>query len=47
MRGDLWITPAVVRARHKPHVFQPRLDATDDPWFWGARGIPNPDKEKK
>lgn len=37
--------PGCILAHHKPHVFQPRLDSTDDPWSWEARGIPNPDRE--
>ncbi|NKS66372.1 hypothetical protein GS461_09800 [Rhodococcus hoagii] len=42
---DHWIDPELVAARHAPHVTQPRLDSTDDPWGWAARGITNPDKE--
>ncbi|MBM4722554.1 hypothetical protein GS439_06880 [Rhodococcus hoagii] len=26
-------------------ALEARLDSTDDPWGWAARGITNPDKE--
>ncbi|WP_064078393.1 hypothetical protein [Prescottella equi] len=40
-----WREPETPAATFPSWALEARLDSTDDPWGWAARGITNPDKE--